>query len=367
MSDITADSQIEGLETNPSEGWDEYPLDSVFVRTQTRTIAEVVKRIEQGRYILDPEFQRDFVWPIQKQSKLIESCMMRIPLPVFYVAEAEDGRIIVVDGLQRLTTFSRFIGNSFRLKGLVSDKKKVTNHPLEGKNFKGLSIALQERIVDTNLIMYILDARAPERARLDIFERVNGGTPLTRQQMRNAIYNGPGTKWLSEEVRANEFLNATGRSLDAKAMRDREAVNRFVSFRLLGVSEYKGDMDDFLARGISKLNKMSKSDRALLTKEFRCSMELNYQMFKKHAFRKSLAYGQRDRGILNISLFDAFSVEFCRIPEEIKPHTLQSIANKLIDLVNDDDFSASITYSTNDLPQVRTRHEMVTETLDRLF
>src|SRR6202166_2006288 len=125
MNENTSDTPVfdekpEGVDTVTSDGWGDYPLDAVFVRTETRSVSEVVKRIENKRYILDPDFQRDFVWPNQKQSKLIESCVMRIPLPVFYVAEAKDGRIVVVDGLQRLTTFVRFIGNQFRLTGLTS-------------------------------------------------------------------------------------------------------------------------------------------------------------------------------------------------------------------------------------------------------
>jgi uncharacterized protein with ParB-like and HNH nuclease domain len=91
----------EGVEDPFEAGWGDYPLDAVFVRTEPRTVGDVVDRIERKRYILDPDFQRDFVWQVPKQSKLIESCIMRIPLPVFYVAEAPDGRIIVVDGLQR--------------------------------------------------------------------------------------------------------------------------------------------------------------------------------------------------------------------------------------------------------------------------
>jgi uncharacterized protein with ParB-like and HNH nuclease domain len=143
-----------------------------------------VKRIEGKRYILDPEFQRDFVWLPPKQSKLIESCVMRIPLPVFYVAEAKDGRIIVVDGLQRLATFTRFLGDHLRLEGLATSDEQRSSYALEGKTFSQLPISLQERVQDTQLTMYILDAKAPERARLDIFERVNSGEPLTRQQMR---------------------------------------------------------------------------------------------------------------------------------------------------------------------------------------
>src|ERR1700733_14770965 len=124
-------ADVEGVEESASDGWVDYPLDAVFVRTEPRSVSEVVKRIEAKRYILDPDFQRDFVWPAQKQSKLIESCIMRIPLPVFYVAEAKDGRIIVVDGLQRLTTFTRFIGNQLKLVGLASGDERAGSHALE--------------------------------------------------------------------------------------------------------------------------------------------------------------------------------------------------------------------------------------------
>ncbi|HKN09478.1 MAG TPA: DUF262 domain-containing protein, partial [Pseudomonadota bacterium] len=122
MDDKTLKDEIEGLDISQSSGWDEYPLDSVFVRKEERSVNEVVKRINSNRYKLDPDFQRTFVWSIEKQSKLIESCLMRIPLPVFYVAEAKDGRIVVVDGLQRLTTLQRYLGNMFPLTGLAADK-----------------------------------------------------------------------------------------------------------------------------------------------------------------------------------------------------------------------------------------------------
>ncbi|MGH6672264.1 MAG: DUF262 domain-containing protein [Xanthobacteraceae bacterium] len=111
--------EIEGLDRPDGVGWSEYSLDSVFVRSETRSVSSIIQRIDARRCVLDPEFQRDFVWPEDKQSKLIESCVMRIPLPVFYLAEAQDGRIIIVDGLQRLTTFHRFVKGQFRLKDLV--------------------------------------------------------------------------------------------------------------------------------------------------------------------------------------------------------------------------------------------------------
>ena len=132
---VDATEDPEGLDNASGYGWGDYPLDAVFVRTEQRTVGEVVKRIQNKRYILDPDFQRDFVWPNVKQSKLIESCIMRIPLPVFYVAEAPDGRIIVVDGLQRLTTFARFLGGELKLTGLVSGQN-AGSHELEGKDLR---------------------------------------------------------------------------------------------------------------------------------------------------------------------------------------------------------------------------------------
>ena len=98
----------EGLDEKDTS-WGDYPLDEVLIRNETRTIYEVVRRIKQGKYVMDPDFQRDFIWPEDKQSKLIESVVMRIPLPVFYLAEDDAGKMVVVDGLQRLSTFQRFV------------------------------------------------------------------------------------------------------------------------------------------------------------------------------------------------------------------------------------------------------------------
>src|SRR5271165_2829690 len=124
---------VEGIDSPESTGWGDYPLDSVFVRTDARTVRDVIMRINNDRYDLNPDFQREYLWDVGKQSRLIESCVMRIPLPVFYVAEAKDGRIIVVDGLQRLSTFDRYLNNEFKLT--FSKSEDGTTHPLEGKRF----------------------------------------------------------------------------------------------------------------------------------------------------------------------------------------------------------------------------------------
>ncbi|WP_315783178.1 MULTISPECIES: DUF262 domain-containing protein [unclassified Bradyrhizobium] len=341
--------------------WGEYSLDSVFVRNEIRSVSDVIRRIDARRYVLDPDFQREFVWPEDKQSKLIESCIIRIPLPVFYLAEAKDGRIVVVDGLQRLTTFHRFVKGSFRLKGLANPDTQ-TEHPLEGKRFSNLPVEIQERVLDTQLITYILDAKAPERARLDIFERVNSGVPLTRQQMRNALYSGPATVWLKQAADSAIFKLATGDSLDRKAMRDREAINRFCSFHLLGWSTYKGDMETFLAHSLETMNGLNTADLSDLRSKFLESMRQNRALFGDHAFRKSISSSKPEdrRNVLNVALFDVCSVLFAKYADRLSSDQAIGARFKVAFkvLLDDDRFVKSITYSTNSTQAVTARFGM---------
>lgn len=350
--------EIEGLGDPTDLDAADYPLDDIMVRSETRAVIEVVKRIERKRFFMAPDFQRDFVWEPARQSKLIESCVMRIPLPVFYVAEGKDGRIVVVDGLQRLTTFVRFISGKLKLTGLGKE------HPLDGKRFSELPINLQERIEDTQLTLYILDKNAPQRARLDIFERVNSGSVLTRQQMRNALYNGAGTRWLAKMAKGEAFLDATGKSLNRMTMRDREAVNRFAAFHVLGHAAYEnGDMDEFLALAIERLNGKDEDWLERLGRRFGLSMRNNYAIFGRHAFRKSLAWHQEARSVINISLFDVMSTTLSLIPKATVDRNVAKIGERIAALVNDPNFNYSITYSTNSTSQVQTRFRMAVNRL----
>ena len=186
--------------------------------------------------------------------------------------------------------------------------------------------------------MYILDSRAPERARLDIFERVNGGEPLTRQQMRNCLYNGPATSFLRDAAATDLFVEATGGSLDKKRMRLVEAINRFCAFSILGWQNYNsGDMDGFLGESLKRMNAMAPGDLNALRESFDRAMRINFELFRRHAFRKSLTETEEtDRSILNIALFDVCSVVLSRSDEqrieERKQHVQVAIRNLLADL-----------------------------------
>ncbi|NQZ32930.1 MAG: DUF262 domain-containing protein [Oceanospirillaceae bacterium] len=358
------DIELEGYETESEElgelfGWgSEYPLNTVLIRTEQRTVNNVVDRIMRQRFKLTPDFQRDFVWNITKQSKLIESCLMRIPLPVFYVAEDQEGKIVVVDGLQRLTTFVRYLNGEFALKGIGESN-------LSGLKFKDLPLKLQERIEDTQLILYILDEKAPERAKLDIFDRVNGGTPLTRQQMRNSLYSGAGTKLLKDMSKKNIFLRCTGKSLDTKSMRDREVINRFFAFYLLSYQSYKGDMDEFLARSLKVINKMTSQEVESLENIFENTISNNFKIFGPHAFRKSLfSKGNNiQRSVINVALFDVFSIVFSDITLNDSPETKLEIKELIRELYNDPEFYDAITIGTNSTKKVNYRFSKLIKSL----
>lgn len=351
--------QIEGLGAPEDTTWGNYPIDTVLIRTENRTVYDVVRRIEKGSFIMDPDFQRDFIWPKDKQSKLIESVLMRIPLPVFYLAEDDLGNMVVVDGLQRLSTFRLFFENKLRLK--------LPEHPeLDKKWFKDLSPKLQNRVEDCNLILYIIDSKVPERARLDIFERVNGGVPLTRQQMRNCLYMGQATRFLKEEVASEAFALATGGSLDADTMRDREFVNRFLAYYLLPIADYKGDMDQFLATALKEMNKLKSSEVSNLSSLFRQSLMNNYRVFGKHAFRK-FTKGQKDRSILNASLWDVMTTGLAKYDEEFVTAKAGELQDAFLRLLKDGRFVDSVTYSPNSTKNVKHRFETFRAMLKEVF
>ena len=342
-------AEIEGIQSGGAS-WGDYPLDELLIRHENRTVFEVIRRIERDSYVMDPDFQRDFIWGRDKQSRLIESAIMRIPLPVFYLAENDDGRMVVVDGLQRLTTFERFVHGKLCLN--LPDRNEL--HRLR---FSELPSKYQNRVEDCNLIFYIIDSNVPERARLDIFERVNGGVPLTRQQMRNSLFMGQSTRFLKAESRTEIFLKATGRALDARKMRDREFVNRFCAFEVLPVEEYRGDMDGFLASCLREMNRMPKSEISNLRQKFRRGLENNLILFGKHAFRKHVSR-ENSRAVLNASLWDVMSTGFSPYPKAMIINKADSVYKSIHELLKNEDFMNAITYGPNDRAKVRCRFEM---------
>lgn len=358
VGSVVSEEDPEGLDTSGGS-WGDYPLDEFLIRHDHRTVHDVLRRIEEGSYVMNPDFQRDFIWTEDKQSKLIESVIMRIPLPVFYMAEDSQGRMIVVDGLQRLSTFKNYHSDGFGLR--LPDRAE-----LNGLRFSELPMKYRNRVEDCNLIFYIIDAKAPERARLDIFERVNGGVPLTRQQMRNCLFMGKSTTFLREEAGSKLFLQATGASLNRKTMRDREFVNRFCAFRLLGVDRYRGDMDEYLAECLTHMNGMDDCGLEHLSSTLRRGLANNFKLFNQHSFRKSLLAQER-RSVINASLWDVMSTGLCGHSEDSVATKADDLRLGVRELLEDEEFNMSITYATNDTDRVVQRFARSSAVLEEIL
>ncbi|MCE9557467.1 MAG: DUF262 domain-containing protein [Armatimonadetes bacterium] len=350
---------VEGLDQDEDSSLGEYPIDTLLIRNETRTVHDVLRRIEAGSFTMDPDFQRDFVWDVEKQSKLIESVLMRIPLPVFYLAEDERGKMVVVDGLQRLTTFRRFVKGELRLKL----KKQID---LDKRYFAQLSPKLQNRVEDCNLILYVIDSKVPERARLDIFERVNGGVPLTRQQMRNSLYQGNATRFLKDMANEDVFLQATGKSLNPKLMRDREFINRFCSFTVLGVSVYKGDMDEYLADGLRQVNGWSEEQIKRLEIHFKTGMKNNSMLFGVHAFRKFKRQEDR-RAVINASLWDVTSTLLAAYSTSALEANKATFIDRYKELLEENKFEEAITRGPSDKTKVAYRFDQMSRLLKEVY
>lgn len=158
-----------------------YPIDYPFETLVNRINATPAK------LKLDPEFQRKYKWDKDgwvRSSRFIESCLMRIPLPSCYFAEDDEGRHMVIDGLQRLTTINRFFNDEFALEGLTIFKE------LEGKKFSELG-AFQAELETTTIRCIVLRKDNPKSLIREIFSRLNqGAVALTDQEIRHAIYPG---------------------------------------------------------------------------------------------------------------------------------------------------------------------------------
>ena len=349
---------IEGFDQErPFSG--DYPIDGLLIRHETLTVYDVASSIEQDEYILNLDIDREFFWPDDKQSKLIESIIMRIPLPAIYVAEDKFGRRVVVDGLQRLSTIQRFLNDKLKLK-------LPCRQQLDKKRFSDLPPNFQNRVEDCRLVFHVVDSKVPEGVRLDIFERVNGETSLTRQQMRNCLHTGKATTFLMEEARTEIFLDATGRSLDAKAMRDREFINRFCAFQTLGTDAYDGDMDHYLACGLEEMNEMDDDQLSCLSKQLHRGLANNLAGFEHHAFRKHIP-GRLDRVGLNVSFWDVMSTGLSRYDEHLVKSRADGLRTAIHDLLEDPKFNDSITQETNTVPRVKTRFAMAQKVFQEIL
>jgi hypothetical protein len=206
------------------------------------TIGSLETRLENSELDLTPDFQRlANVWNVKRKARLIESILLRIPLPSFYFSEDSDGVYAVVDGLQRLCAIFHFMQPELlaRTTGSALEELVLTDlqylKELNGKTFARLDRKFQRRISELEITANIIRANTPPAVKFNVFARLNqGGMPLNAQEIRNAIFPGQWRNRIRLMAESDPFKITTGYKVRTERQQDIELVLRFVSLWQLG-------------------------------------------------------------------------------------------------------------------------------------
>lgn len=330
------------------------------IATKLLTLDLLIRRLRHGEIDLMPDFQRKGnLWDDQRMSRLIESLLIRLPLPVFYFDASDDARWLVVDGLQRLSTIQRFVvEDALQLENLEYLKM------YEGRKFTDLPRDMQRRIEETQITAHLIEPGTPIEVKYNIFRRINtGGLVLTAQEIRHALNPGKVAKFLADMAESELFKRVTGGGIPAARMLDQEFVLRFAAFFLHPYAEYTvANMDSFLTVQMRDMNKASDAKLRDLRRAFDQAMRAAQEIFGEHAFRKRFKLEERRKPI-NKALFEAWSVALAKLTREQSALLVQrkgDVCLEFIRLMNsDNEFVQAITQGTGDPRRVRKRFESI--------
>lgn len=350
-----------------------YDPDLIRVDPKTFSLRQVLDMIDDGDLELAPDFQRLKVWTSVQKSRLIESVLLRIPLPAFYFSSDDTGKLQVVDGLQRLSTIHDFVrgaakGTSFQLDGL-----EYLQDQLGGKDFSSFNSQLWiRRINNTQIVANVIDPQTPYSVKFDIFKRINtGGSPLNAQEIRHCLSKPQSRHLLHQLTHLTEFKNATRAQLvDNVRMVDREVALRYCAFgEGPGLAKYSefASMDEFLNQATKELDEMLPIAAISIKHRFASSMRNAILLFGDHSFRKWHTDDDRLRPF-NRALFDVWSV----LLSQYTAKQLQPVARKIVQgarelMTHDTDFIASISAGTSDVRKVTKRFGAVEQLLKSLI
>ncbi len=345
-------------------GWSMKPFNpnNIKVRLQPITINLMMERIRYKEINLNTDFQRkEGLWKDPQQSRLIESILIRLPLPVFYFDGSNPNKWLVIDGLQRLTSLKRFIiDKDLKLKNLEF------LHQLEGKGWDDLKRPQQRQINETTLQCYVVE-EGEEDVKFNIFKRINtGGLILSDQEIRHAMHQDV-AGFLKKLAESNEFVKATRGKVSPDRMLDRDFVNRFLAFYLFNQEKdytYEDDLDTFMNRALDKVSTLSEREQNNIEQRFKLAMITAITIFGDAAFCK-----QSDYKRINKALFEVIAVSFARLDD--------SQRNKLIrkkTLFNDlyykailSEFGNSLTSNTGGKSNIALRHRTFGKIVDQVL
>lgn len=362
MDDINSDSLLEQMverdkDASP-EGAGEV-VESTGHQVITQPVDWTVRNIfdmeQEGVLYLRPDFQRKSVWDDGKQSRLLESLLLGIPLPIVYIAEEANGNYSVIDGQQRLTSIVRYLKNDYALKGLGVMTELVN------KKFQNLEKRHQQAVKNSVIRGIIIKKESDPNVKFEVFERLNtGAVPLNPQEIRNCVYRGAFNGLLKELENYPDWLRLIRLQEPASRMWDREMILRF--FALHDRYNYYGSsMKRFLNDEMGEQRFCSVEHLQICRALFKKVVRMSLSVFGDHAFERFAVGDERDsngnwEGKMNYALFDVVMFAFAQYEErDIVPRG-DAIREALIDLmVRDKSFENAVSYSTATKTAVRTR------------
>ncbi len=345
------------------EGFFEVPVGErqILTAPSDSPIESLCKKIDKNTLVVRPEFQRYYIWEKKPKlkSRLIESVLLRVPIPTIYTAEQEDGKELVVDGQQRLLTFYNFTKkDGFRLTGLRILKE------LNGKSYGDLDSEIQDQINEYPIRVIKILKKSHRDIKFDVFERLNrGSVKLNEQELRNSIYHGSFNTYLKDLVKNKDFQRLQGLDDVDIRMRDVERVLRFFAFSDLTERNYKGPLTTFLNEYMESRREISDKQKDEKTTLFKKSVELCQSVFGDMAFRRWYAGDEEDangyredkinEGILDIQMY-----AFTQYEKRDIISRAQAIREGFIDVMTGDrQFIESIEKGTYDKNRVVARTE----------
>lgn len=346
-----------------------YDPDKIRVDPKSFSLKQILDEIADGGIDLAPDFQRNRVWSEVQRVRLVESVLLRIPLPAFYFSADQAGRLSVVDGVQRLSTIDAFVTGKFALTRSaleyldVGSLKQQTSKGADDKCwYQDLDAQWRRRLNQTQITANVIDPQTPEQVKFDIFKRINtSGSPLNAQEIRHSMMYARSRAFLKELAESSAFRDATPSKLhDHRRMTDREVVLRYLAFALLGdVVKYPQDstMDSFLMTAVKQIDDekaVSSAQLEALRAGFMIAMKNATVIFGEHAFRKWPAGNER-LFPFNKALFESWGLALRNADPDAIHLCKDEIAGDARKAMGEREYSDSITISTGDARNVRKR------------
>jgi hypothetical protein len=303
-----------------------------------------------GELLSVPEIQREYIWDNGRGSRLIESLMLNIPVPLLYFSETENARYEIIDGHQRVKSIVRFLKNEFALSslGVLSEYRGMRFHSLPEREQRFLKMRIVRAV--------IISHESHPSMKFEIFERLNSGSiSLNAQELRNSIYRGSLNRLLRKLVKQSRFRQLIGTAHPRPRMVDEELVLRFFALRA-GYAQYRTPLKRFMNAFMDENREIPEDQLELLRQTFEQTIGNIFTALGSSAFRISDAGGVPREKVTNRALFDAQMISFSWLDEgqDLNSHK-DAVLERLASLYESNDFLDTIRRATGDRTRTRTR------------